>query len=179
LSHKSGWIRVIAGHYENLASKIPEYSKQFLYHIHLEAGMQFSFPTEKGLDYAAFLPLQNAVINDTDFSKGEFIAFDENEGAIKIQNHSGSGIDIIVFGGEKYAEPIVAEGPFVMNTRAEITDAYRDFHAGKYGEIYHQRPVRSQQQYFAFFEQSVLDMSADIEAGVFFYQYIEMIGVYE
>ena len=141
LSHERGWIRVIVGHYEDLASKIPEYSKQFLYHIHLEAGMQLSFPTEKGLEYAAFLPLQNAVINDQEFSKGEFIAFDENEGAIKIHNHSDSGIDIIVFGGEKYTEPIVAEGPFVMNTRAEITDAYRDFHAGKYGEIRHPAEV--------------------------------------
>jgi redox-sensitive bicupin YhaK (pirin superfamily) len=141
LSHKRGWIKVIAGHYENLASKIPEYSKQLLYHIHLEAGAQFSFPTEKGLEYAAFLPLQNAVINDTEFSKGEFIAFDENEGVIKIHTDSESGIDIIVFGGEKYAEPMVAEGPFVMNTRAEITDAYRDFHAGKYGEIRYRKAI--------------------------------------
>jgi redox-sensitive bicupin YhaK (pirin superfamily) len=135
LSDNRGWIRVIAGRYENLASKIPEYSKQFLFHIHLEAGMQSSLPTERGLEYAAFLPLQGAVINDTEFGKGELIVFGENEGVIQMHNNSESELDIIVFGGEKYAEPIVAEGPFVMNTRTEIADAYRDFHAGKYGEI--------------------------------------------
>jgi redox-sensitive bicupin YhaK (pirin superfamily) len=135
LSHKRGWIRVIAGHYENLASKIPEYSKQLLCHIHLEKGVLFSLPTEKELEYAAFLPLQNAMINGTEFSKGIFIVFEDDEGTISLHNHSESEIDIILFGGEKYTEPIVAEGPFVMNTRAEIANAYRDFHAGKYGEI--------------------------------------------
>ena len=122
-----------------LVSKIPNYSKQFLYHIHLEAGKQFSLTTEKGLEYAAFLPLQNAVINDTEFRKGEFIEFDRNEGTIEINNNSEAGIDIILFGGEKYTEPIVAQGPFVMNTQTEIAEAYRDFHAGKYGKINYSR----------------------------------------
>lgn len=135
LSDKKGWIKVIAGEYNNLVSKIPNYSKQLLYHIHLNAGKQFSISTEKGWEYAAILPLQNAVVNDTELRKGEFIEFDRNEGTIEINNTSQAGIDIIVFGGEKYAEPIAAGGPFVMNTQSEIAEAYRDFHAGKYGKI--------------------------------------------
>jgi len=83
--------------------------------------------------------MQNAVINDTEFEKGEFIGFDGFEGTIEINNPVSSGaIDIILFGGEKYTEPIVATGPFVMNTQEEIAQAYRDFHNGKYGGInYH------------------------------------------
>ena len=95
----------------------------------------FHLHAEKGLEYAAFLPLQNAVINDTEFEKGEFIEFDRFEGIIEIKNSSKDAIDIILFGGEKYTEPIVAGGPFVMNTREEIAQAYSDFHNGKYGEI--------------------------------------------
>jgi redox-sensitive bicupin YhaK (pirin superfamily) len=135
LSDKRGWIKVIAGEYENLVSRIPNYAKQFLYHIHLESGKQFSLTTEKELEYAAFLPLQNAAINDTEFRKGEFIEFDRDEGTIEINNDSEAGIDIILFGGEKYAEPIAAGGPFVMNSKTEIAQAYSDFHSGKYGDI--------------------------------------------
>jgi hypothetical protein len=78
------------------------------------------------------------VINDAEFEKGEFIEFDRSEGTIEINNNSEAAVDIILFGGEKYAEPIVAGGPFVMNSQEEIAQAYRDFHNGKYGRINYQ-----------------------------------------
>lgn len=142
-----GWIKVIAGEYENLVSKIPNYSKQFLYHIHLETGKQFSLTTDAGMEYAAFLPGNNSipitvVINDTEFKAGDFIEFDREEGTIEISNNSKAAVDIIVFGGEKYAEPIVAGGPFVMNSQQEIAEAYKDFHAGKYGDISYKQEIK-------------------------------------
>jgi redox-sensitive bicupin YhaK (pirin superfamily) len=135
LGEKRGWIKVIVGEYEDLISRIPNYSKQFIYHIHLEAGNQFSIATAIGLEYAAVLPGHKAIINDAEFEAGEFIEFDREEGSIDIMNNSDAAIDIIIFGGEEYKEPIVAEGPFVMNSQQEIVQAYRDFHAGKYGKI--------------------------------------------
>jgi redox-sensitive bicupin YhaK (pirin superfamily) len=135
LSDKKGWLKVIVGEYQNLTSKIPDYSKQFLYHIHLETGKQFAIATEKGLEYALLLPEHNAVINDTEFEKGSFIEFDREGGTIEISNNFKSAIDILLMGGEKYNEPIVAQGPFVMNTQNEIAQAYSDFYAGKYGQI--------------------------------------------
>ena len=135
LSDGSGWIKVIAGQYEQYSSVIPNYSTQFLYHIHLESDKDFSLSTEKGLEYALFLPLHDATINAQEFRKGQIIEFDRNEGEIEISNKSETEIDIIVFGGEKYIEPIVAQGPFVMNSDEEIAEAYMDFHAGKFGNI--------------------------------------------
>lgn len=142
LSDKKGWLKVLVGEFENLKSKIPNYSKQFLYHIHLETGKQFSLNTETGLEYAALLPEHNAVVNDTEFKKGDFIEFDRQGGTIEINNTLESAIDIVLFGGEHYTEPIVAQGPFVMNTQSEIADAYRDFYAGKYGEIKYEGALR-------------------------------------
>jgi redox-sensitive bicupin YhaK (pirin superfamily) len=135
-----GWIKLISGEYEDLVSKIPAYSKQFLYHIHLEPGRQFSLETENELEYAAILPANEATINDTHFPGSEFIEFDRTGGTIEIVNsNKEAGMDILIFGGERYTEPIVAEGPFVMNTHAEIAEAYRDFHLGKYGKITYER----------------------------------------
>jgi redox-sensitive bicupin YhaK (pirin superfamily) len=135
LDDNAGWIKVIAGNYEGLVSKIPSYSKQFLYHIHVEAGKQFVLLTEGDMEYAAFLPLQDVMINDVSLGKGEFIAFDSSDGNIEIKGNLGSAVDVLLFGGEKYNEPIVFGGPFVMNSQAEIAQAYRDFHLGKYGNI--------------------------------------------
>ncbi|SEO13243.1 pirin family protein [Mucilaginibacter sp. OK283] len=135
LPDHDGWIKVIVGNYQELSSKIPNYSRQFLYHIQLKAGAQFSLTMESETEVAAFLPMQNAMLNDTEFQAGEFIEFDKAAGEIEIKNNSLTTIDVLLFGGEEYTEPVVAEGPFVMNSQSEITTAYRDFHAGKYGEI--------------------------------------------
>jgi redox-sensitive bicupin YhaK (pirin superfamily) len=76
-----------------------------------------------------------------EFQAGEFVEFDRRAGEIEIKNTYEKAIDIILFGGEEYTEPMVAEGPFVMNSLEEITDAYRDFYAGKYGQIKSKKSV--------------------------------------
>jgi redox-sensitive bicupin YhaK (pirin superfamily) len=135
LPDQSGWIKVIVGNYQDLSSKIPNYSEQFLYHIHLEAGKVFSLNLSNKIEVASFLTTQNAILNDTNFQAGEFIEFDRNAGEIEIKNTAQIAIDILLFGGEEYTEPVVAEGPFVMNSQEEIVQAYQDFYAGKYDKV--------------------------------------------
>lgn len=139
LPNDGGWIKVIAGGYEELIANIPSYSEQFLYHIQLEAGRNFTISLSENHEVAAFLPTGNVTLNNSEFEAGEFIEFDRAAGEIVIDNPFPEATDILLFGGEPYTEPIVAEGPFVMNSQTEVADAYRDFYAGKYGEIDHQK----------------------------------------
>jgi redox-sensitive bicupin YhaK (pirin superfamily) len=136
LSDQSGWIKVLVGKYGNLVSKIPNYSTQFLYHIHIEAGKRYVLEPEIGLESAIYLPLHEAIVNGSKFQPGALTGFIPGQGTIEIDNtQSTIGIDVIVFGGERYTEPIVSSGPFVMNSEKEIAEAYSDFHEGKYGVI--------------------------------------------
>lgn len=45
--------------------------------------------------------------------------------------------DVLLLGGQKIGEPIAWQGPFVMNTRAELLQAFQDYEAGKLGVIPH------------------------------------------
>lgn len=135
LDDSSGWIKVILGKYQELASVIPDYSHQFMYHIHLESHKTYTLPVDKELEIAAVLPSNGAEVNDAEYCCGDFIVFDHTEGKIVFRNNSSIETDILLFGGEHYSEPIVARGPFVMNSLAGIIGAYRDYVAGKYGAI--------------------------------------------
>jgi quercetin 2,3-dioxygenase len=42
---------------------------------------------------------------------------------------------VMVYSGQPIAEPVVMGGPFVMNTKTEITQAFQDFHSGEFGDI--------------------------------------------
>jgi redox-sensitive bicupin YhaK (pirin superfamily) len=46
----------------------------------------------------------------------------------------GQSLKVLVIAGKKLREPVVAKGPFVMNTQEEISQAYKDYREGKFGE---------------------------------------------
>ncbi len=59
----------------------------------------------------------------------------DRDGDGPVQLHAAKGARVLVLAGEPIKEPVVAYGPFVMNTREEIVQAFRDYESGKMGRL--------------------------------------------
>ena len=65
------------------------------------------------------------------FGEGNTITID----AQPIQESRSPSLDVLILGGRPIREPVAWMGPFVMNTREELLQAYADFQAGRLGSI--------------------------------------------
>jgi redox-sensitive bicupin YhaK (pirin superfamily) len=62
---------------------------------------------------------------------GDFVAVAANGP----QPGPAQSMEILVLGGRPIREPIAWAGPFVMNTKAEVLQAFEDFQKGRMGQI--------------------------------------------
>lgn len=71
-------------------------------------------------------------INNTSCKENDFILFENKEGIILIDNIA-SDSKLIILSGKPLNEPVVAGGPFVMNTKEELRQASLDYRQGRFG----------------------------------------------
>ena len=136
-SCKGGEVKVIAGEAFGLKSPVQTMTPISYLHLMLEQGGEVELPVPEGHTSLAYLAQGEAKINQ-DYavaSTGEMIKFTGEGDAVGIKNTEPEQLSLILLTGEPIMEPIARHGPFVMNTQAELIEAFEDYNAGKMGKI--------------------------------------------
>lgn len=129
-----GHIEIVTGSYKNVKGPASTFSPLHLMNAKLQKGgkADFSFPAHYN---TALLVIEGSItVNDGEVVPTDHFVLMENEG----ENFSIVAKEqaiVLVLSGEPLNEPIAAHGPFVMNTREELIQAFEDFNMGKFGYL--------------------------------------------
>lgn len=126
-------IRVIAGEYDGLIGPAQTFSPIDVFDIELQAGQSLTVPAKHGDTSMVYLRSGQLDFDD-EILEEQGMAVMSSLGedlVLQAKKHS----HILVLNGAPLNEPLVAHGPFVMNTQQQILDSYEAFKVEDFGKV--------------------------------------------
>lgn len=129
LGGEVGTVEIIAGEFQGVKGPAFTFTPIELFNARLNKGgkVSFSFPEHY---HTAMLVIEGAIqVNDkTAVPTDHFVLMADDGEEFTVSANQDAVV--LIMSGEPINEPIAAQGPFVMNTREELMQAYEDFRKG-------------------------------------------------
>jgi quercetin 2,3-dioxygenase len=134
LADGAGRVRVIAGRFEDHQGPARTHTPMDVWDLRLNAGKTVRLPLIPGHTAALVVLAGTVLVNGEAVAReAQLVQFQRDGDALEIEANSEA--KLLFLGGEPIEEPVVGHGPFVMNTREEIVQAFQDFQSGKFGRM--------------------------------------------
>jgi hypothetical protein len=134
-------VRLIAGDVGDHAGPGATYSPMTMLHATVEPGSRLVLPWRRDFNALVYVLSGQGTVGDErrPVHAGQLAVFGDG-GTITVtadtaQESRSPQLDVLVLGGRPIGEPVYAYGPFVMNTKDEVAQAFQDYQAGRLGTI--------------------------------------------
>ena len=123
-------VKIISGEYQNTKGPGRPHTGFLYFDVNINPNKSFSYDIPE--DWNAFIYVYEGTLSvNSDLSKG-YLGVLSTSGKLEL-NCSDEGASFILVAGEPLNEPVARGGPFVMNKRSEILQAFEDYQSGKFG----------------------------------------------
>jgi redox-sensitive bicupin YhaK (pirin superfamily) len=141
-SHDGGALfRVIAGELGGHAGPGSTHSPMAMVHATLAPGARIEIPWRSDFNALVYVLGGQGTVGSEVATIGtaQLAVFGEGD-VLEITAHTQQesrtpNLDVLILGGKPIREPVYAYGPFVMNTKEEVAQAFEDYQAGRLGTI--------------------------------------------
>jgi redox-sensitive bicupin YhaK (pirin superfamily) len=134
LKDKAGTLRLIAGEYDGVKGPARTFTPIDVWDIRLNAGKPLVLDLHEGRNTALVLLRGTVQVNGQELVReGQLVLFGREGDQLGLE--ASNDAVVLLLSGEPIDEPIVGHGPFVMNSEAEIHQAFVDFQSGRFGQM--------------------------------------------
>lgn len=131
ISYPNATIKLISGIWDQNNGAFESMNNVHLSLLYLEPDGELSLEVPLDENVLFYIIKGDIIVNGKLADSRQLIHFNNDSELITIEASSDT---IILFGYAKpFNEPVVAQGPFVMNSKEEIAEAYYDYRSGKFG----------------------------------------------
>lgn len=131
----AGYIRVIAGEFGGHHGPAHTFSPVNVWDGELKAEYETTLHVPLGHNALLVVLAGELMVNGSQKVLDSSIVMFARDDDPEIQLRADQDAKFLLLTGEPLNEPIQGYGPFVMNTKEEIIQAFQDFNQGKFGEI--------------------------------------------
>ena len=133
LPENHGVIEIIAGNYQGVLGPAYSFTPIEMYNLRLNQGANLVLDLPQNYNTCFLIIEGNVVVNGKDVFTDHLVLFANDGNAIQITTQENA--IVLVLSGEPINETIFPYGPFLMNTKQEILQAYEDLNNGKFGYL--------------------------------------------
>lgn len=134
LPENAGVVEVIAGEYLGIKGSASTFTPVHLFNAKLNKGGKATLSFPENYNTAVLVIEGSIKVNNYEEIKTDSLGLLANEGE-EFSIEATDDAVVLILSGAPINEPIAAQGPFVMNTRAELVQAMNDFNMGKFGYL--------------------------------------------
>lgn len=128
-----GHVDVVAGEFKEVKGAASTFTPMHVYNLYLASDAKLSFELPENYNTGILMIEGNATINGEEVKQDHFVLFKNSGTEITVKTTDNA--KLLVLSGMPINEPLVAYGPFLMNTKDEIIQAYEDVNSGKFGVL--------------------------------------------
>ena len=134
ISDQGGTVQIIAGSHQGIKGGLQAESPMDVYMVHIKKGEELSLQSPAHYNTLIYIIEGGiAIAEDNTYFTKDLIQFGTNSDVTKLKATADS--KFLYLSGQPLNEPMVAHGPFVMNSESEILEAIRDYQIGKMGML--------------------------------------------
>ena len=129
VKEKAGMVKVISGNFQGTIGPGQSHTPILILDIQLLENSELTIPLTDGWNLFSFI-YEGDVFAGQKLSKGQLAVY-EKDGCVNFKTKDNKA-GIFFAAGEPLNEPVARGGPFVMNTRGEVLQAFEDLQNGQF-----------------------------------------------